>query len=255
MSKIFDLSGKVALVTGASSGLGTHFARTLSANGAAVALAARRRERLEALVHEFQSAGGKAAAVAMDVMSGESIRAGYTAAEDALGKIDIVINNAGISIVKPALEMPEADWDEVVNTNLRGAWLVAQTAAQRMVEAKRGGRIINIASILGLRTIGQVAPYNAAKAGLLHLTRALAMEWARHGIQVNAISPGYIETEMNAAFWQTAAGKRLIERVPQRRLGQLADLDGPLLLLASDAGAFMTGANIVVDGGHTVNSL
>ncbi|MCW5745000.1 MAG: glucose 1-dehydrogenase [Alphaproteobacteria bacterium] len=255
MSKIFDLSGKVALVTGASSGLGLHFARTLAAHGAAVGVTARRRERLESLVGELHGAGRKAAAVAMDVMSSESIRAGYDAAEAALGPIDIVVNNAGISIVKPALEMPEADWDEVVNTNLRGAWLVAQTAAQRMVAAKRGGRIVNIASILGLRTIGQVAPYNAAKAGLLHLTRALAMDWARYGIQVNAISPGYIETEMNQAFWQTAAGKRLIDRVPQRRLGKPAELDGALLLLASDAGAFMTGANIVVDGGHTVNSL
>jgi NAD(P)-dependent dehydrogenase (short-subunit alcohol dehydrogenase family) len=255
MSKMFDLAGKVALVTGASSGLGLHFARTLAANGAAMAVTARRRERLQTLVGELQGAGGRATAVAMDVMSGASIRAGWDAAEAALGPIDVVVNNAGISIVKPALEMPEADWDEVVNTNLRGAWLVAQTAAQRLVAAQRPGRIINIASILGLRTIGQVAPYNAAKAGLLHLTRALAMEWARYGIQVNAISPGYIETEMNAAFWQTAAGKRLIDRVPQRRLGKPAELDGALLLLASDAGAFMTGTNIVVDGGHTVNSL
>ena len=255
MSKIFDLAGKVALVTGASSGLGVHFARTLAANGAAVGVTARRRDRLDALVDELRGAGVKAAAVAMDVTSGASIRDGYAVAEAALGPIDIVINNAGISIVKPALEMPEADWDEVVNTNLRGAWLVAQTAAQVMVAARRPGRIINVASILGLRTIGQVAPYNAAKAGLLHLTRALAMEWARHGIQVNAISPGYIETEMNAAFWQTPAGQRLIERVPQRRLGKPAHLDGALLLLASDAGSFMTGTNIVVDGGHTVNSL
>ncbi len=255
MSKIFDLTGKVALVTGASSGLGLHFARTLSASGAAVAVTARRRDRLESLVSEIQAAGGKAAAIAMDVTAGDSVRAGYAEAEAALGPIDVVVNNAGISIVKPALEMPEATWDEVVNTNLRGAWLVAQTAAQHMTTAKRAGRIINIASILGLRTIGQVAPYNAAKAGLLHLTRALAMEWARHGIQVNAISPGYIETEMNDAFWQTPAGQRLIERVPQRRLGKPAHLDGALLLLASDAGTFMTGANIVVDGGHTVNSL
>jgi NAD(P)-dependent dehydrogenase (short-subunit alcohol dehydrogenase family) len=255
MSKIFDLIGNVVLVTGASSGLGLHFARTLAAHGAAVATTARRRERLDALVGELKGRGAKAAAVAMDVMSGDSIRAGYDAAEAALGPIDVVINNAGISIVKPALEMPVADWDEVVNTNLRGAWLVAQTAAQRMVAAKRPGRIVNIASILGLRTVGQVAPYNAAKAGLLHLTRALAMEWARHNIQVNAISPGYIETEMNAAFWRTPAGQRLIERVPQRRLGKPAELDGALLLLASGAGAFMTGANIVVDGGHTVNSL
>lgn len=255
MSKIFDLAGKVALVTGASSGLGLHFARTLAASGAAVAVTARRRERLDTLVDALRAGGGKAAAVAMDVMSGDSIRAGYAEAEAALGPIDVVVNNAGISIVKSALAMPESDWDEVVNTNLRGAWLVAQTAAQRMVAAKRSGRIINIASILGLRTIGQVAPYNAAKAGLLHLTRALAMEWARHGIQVNAISPGYIETEMNDAFWKTPGGQRLIERIPQRRLGKPENLDGALLLLASEAGAFMTGANIVVDGGHTVSTL
>ncbi|QQS12703.1 MAG: glucose 1-dehydrogenase [Rhodospirillales bacterium] len=255
MADRFDLGGKVALVTGASSGLGAHFARTLSNAGAAVAVTARRVDRLAALVGEIESAGGRAAAVAMDVLSGNSIRAAYDAAEAALGPVDIVVNNAGISIVKPALDMPEADWDEVSNTNLRGAWLVAQTAAQRWVKAKRGGRIVNIASILGLRTIGQVAPYTAAKAGLLHLTRTLAMEWARHGIHVNAISPGYIETEMNGAFWKTPAGLRLIDRVPQRRLGQPSDLDGALLLLASDAGGFMTGADITVDGGHTVNSL
>jgi NAD(P)-dependent dehydrogenase (short-subunit alcohol dehydrogenase family) len=255
MSKTFDLTGKVAMVTGASSGLGLHFARTLADNGAAVVITARRADRLADLVSELKGKGQRAHAVAMDVLSGDSIRAAFGDAEAALGICDIVVNNAGISIVRPALDMPEKDWDEVSNTNLRGAWLVAQTAAQRWVKAKKPGRLINIASILGLRTIGQVAPYNAAKAGLLHLTRVLAMEWARHSIQVNAISPGYIETEMNAAFWRTEPGQRLIARVPQRRLGKPSDLDGALLLLASDAGAFMTGADITVDGGHTVNSL
>lgn len=255
MSKTFDLSSKVAMVTGASSGLGLHFARTLAAHGAAVVVTARRADRLADLVSELKGKGHRAHAVAMDVLSAESIRAAFADAETVLGLCDIVVNNAGISIVKPALEMPESDWDQVSNTNLRGAWLVAQTAAQRWVKAGRPGRLINIASILGLRTIGQVAPYNAAKAGLLHLTRVLAMEWARHSIQVNAISPGYIETEMNAAFWQSEPGQRLISRVPQRRLGKPSDLDGALLLLASDAGAFMTGADITVDGGHTVNSL
>lgn len=255
MSKRFDLAGKVVLVTGASSGLGVHFARTLAAEGAAVAIAARRADRLASLQAELQEAGAKAAAVDLDVQSADAVMAAFDAAEKALGPVDVVVNNAGISIVKPALDMPIEDWDQVVNTNLRGAWLVAQTAGKRWVAAKRPGSIVNIASILGLRTIGQVAPYNASKAGLIHLTRALAMEWARHRIRVNAICPGYIETEMNSDFWKTPAGQRLIDRIPQRRIGQPGHLDGALLLLASEAGSFMTGSVITVDGGHTVNSL
>jgi NAD(P)-dependent dehydrogenase (short-subunit alcohol dehydrogenase family) len=255
MSKTFDVAGKTVMITGASAGLGRHFARVLAAGGAKVALAARRRDRLRALMTELEGAGHHAVAVEMDVTSGQSIREAFRCAADGLGPIDITINNAGVSIVKPALEMPETDWDQVMNTNLRGAWLVAQSAAQALVAAGRGGSIVNIASILGLRTIGQVAPYNAAKAGLIHLTRVLAMEWARHNIRVNAIAPGYIETEMNSDFWSTPAGKRLIERIPQRRIGKPEDLDGALLLLASDASAFITGSTIVVDGGHTVNTL
>ncbi len=251
MSKLFDLSGKVALVTGASSGLGAHFAHCLGAAGASIVLAARRADRLASLQAELGGKGVKATAVDLDVQSGASI----TAALDVAGPLDIVVNNAGISIVKPALDMPEADWDSVVDTNLRGAWLVAQGAAKRWVADKRPGSIVNIASILGLRTIGQVAPYNASKAGLIHLTRALATEWARHDIRVNAICPGYIETEMNSPFWKTPGGQRLIERIPQRRIGQPGHLDGALLLLASEAGAFMTGSIVTVDGGHTVNSL
>lgn len=255
MSKRFELDGKVALVTGASSGLGVHFARTLAAAGASLVIAARRVDRLASLQAELQAAGATVAAVELDVQSGPSIAAAFDAAETALGPIDIAVNNAGISIVKPALEMPEKDWDAVVNTNLRGAWLVAQTAGKRWLMAKRPGVIVNIASILGLRTIGQVAPYNASKAGLIHLTRALAMEWARHDIRVNAICPGYIETEMNSDFWKTPPGQRLIERIPQRRIGQPEHLDGALLLLASEAGSFMTGSVLTVDGGHTVSSL
>jgi NAD(P)-dependent dehydrogenase (short-subunit alcohol dehydrogenase family) len=255
MSKRFDLTGKVALVTGASSGLGVHFARTLAAEGAAVVIAARRADRLASLEAELRQAGASVVAVELDVQSAESIAAAFNTAEKALGPIDIVVNNAGISIVKPALDMPVEDWDAVVNTNLRGAWLVAQTAGKRWLAAKRPGVIVNIASILGLRTIGQVAPYNASKAGLIHLTRALAMEWARHNIRVNAICPGYIETEMNSDFWKTPGGQRLIERIPQRRIGKPEHLDGALLLLASEAGSFMTGSVVTVDGGHTVNSL
>jgi NAD(P)-dependent dehydrogenase (short-subunit alcohol dehydrogenase family) len=255
MSKRFDLSGKVALVTGASSGLGVHFARTLAEAGASVAIAARRADRLASLQGELQQGGARALAVDLDVQSAESIAAAFDKVEAALGPVDILVNNAGISIVKPALDMPEADWDSVVDTNLRGAWLMAQTAGKRWVAAKRPGSMVNIASILGLLTIGQVAPYNASKAGLIHLTRALGMEWARYQIRVNAICPGYIETEMNGDFWKTPGGQRLIDRIPQRRIGQPEHLDGALLLLASEAGAFMTGSIITVDGGHTVSSL
>jgi NAD(P)-dependent dehydrogenase (short-subunit alcohol dehydrogenase family) len=249
--KTFDLSGKIALVTGASSGLGAHFARCLGEAGASVVLAARRADRLQSLQAELAKDKIAANAIDLDVQSGESIGT----ALDTAGPIDILVNNAGISIVKPALEMPEADWDAVVDTNLRGAWLLAQGAARRWVADKRPGSIVNIGSILGLRTIGQVAPYNASKAGLIHLTKALAMEWARYQIRVNAICPGYIETEMNSAFWQTPGGKKLIDRIPQRRIGKPTELDGALLLLSSDAGSFMTGSVITVDGGHTVSSL
>jgi NAD(P)-dependent dehydrogenase (short-subunit alcohol dehydrogenase family) len=251
MSKLFDLSGKVAFVTGASSGLGAHFAKCLGEAGASVILAARRADRLQSLQAELAQKNVKARAVEFDVQSAESV----AAALETSGQIDIVVNNAGISIVKPALQMPEKDWDAVVDTNLRGAWLVAQGAAKRWVAENRPGSIVNIASILGLRTIGQVAPYNASKAGLIHLTKALAMEWARYRIRVNAICPGYIETEMNSAFWKTPGGQKLIDRIPQRRIGQPEHLDGALLLLASNAGTFMTGSVLTVDGGHMVNSL
>jgi NAD(P)-dependent dehydrogenase (short-subunit alcohol dehydrogenase family) len=251
MSKRFDLSGKVALVTGASSGLGSHFAHCLGEAGASVVIAARRADRLQSLQAELTANGVTAKAVDLDVRSADSV----AAALEAAGPLDIVVNNAGISIVKPALDMPEKDWDAVVDTNLRGAWLVAQGAAKRWAAKKRPGSIVNIASILGLRTIGQVAPYNASKAGLIHLTQALAMEWARYKIRVNAICPGYIETEMNSAFWKTPGGQKLIDRIPQRRIGQPEHLDGALLLLASGAGDFMTGSVITVDGGHMVSSL
>ena len=251
MSKRFDLGGKVALVTGASSGLGSHFAHCLGEAGASVVIAARRADRLQSLQAELTAKGVTAKAVDLDVQSADSV----AAALEAAGPLDIVVNNAGISIVKTALDMPEKDWDAVVDTNLRGAWLVAQGAARRWVTEKRAGSIVNIASILGLRTIGQVAPYNASKAGLIHLTQALAMEWARYRIRVNAICPGYIETEMNSAFWKTPGGQKLIDRIPQRRIGQPEHLDGALLLLASEAGDFMTGSVITIDGGHVVSSL
>jgi NAD(P)-dependent dehydrogenase (short-subunit alcohol dehydrogenase family) len=254
-SSRFDLTGRTVLVTGASSGLGHHFARTCAAHGATVVVAARRTDRLAALVADLRDAGTRALAVPMDVTDSSSVHAAFAQAEAEVGTPDVIVNNAGISIAKAALDLSDDDWDAVVNTDLRGAWVVAQTAAKRLRAAGRPGRIVNIASIVGLRPVGHLAPYAAAKAGLIHLTSTLAMEWARHGIQVNAIAPGYFRTDINDFFWETASGRRLLERIPMRRLGRPEELDGALLLLCSDAGSFMTGTTIVVDGGHTVATL
>ena len=255
MTSLFDLTHERILVTGASSGLGLHFARTLAREGAALAISARRADKLEDLKREIEGAGGRAHPVAMDVTSGDSIRTGVAQAEEALGGITVLVNNAGIAIVKPLLDYTEEDWDQVVDTNLRGAWLVAQAVARAMVARSGGGSIINIASVLGMRPIGQVPAYTAAKAGLLHLTRTMAMELAKNGIRVNSLTPGYIETEMNRPFWTTKPGLSLIARIPQKRIGQPADLDGALFLLASDASRYMSGSNIVVDGGHLCSTM
>lgn len=251
----FGLSGRVALVTGASGGLGRHFAGVLARAGAAVALAARRRERLEEAVGEIAAGGGRATAVACDVADAASVAAAVAAAEAALGPLDIVVNNAGIAISKPMLEHSEAEWDRVVDTNLKGAWLISREVAARWVAARRGGRIVNIASLLALRPIRHVPSYCAAKAGLAHLTHTMAMELARRGITVNAIAPGYFETDMNCGFLQSEVGQALISRIPMGRSGMAGDLDGALLLLTSDAGAYITGAVLPVDGGHAVASV
>ncbi len=255
MVQLFDLSDRAALVTGASRGLGRHFALTLARAGARVALAARGIEPLQALAREIEAQGGKACTVGMDVTNAASVEAGFEAAAQALGPITVVVNNAGTTAQGPALDLPERDWDEVIATNLKGPWLVAQEAARRLVASKRGGSIINIVSVLALRVTAQLAPYAASKAGLLHLTRALALEWARHGIRVNALAPGYIETEMNREFFASPAGEAMVTRIPQRRLGTPEDLDGALLLLASEASRYMTGSAVVVDGGHLQSSL
>jgi NAD(P)-dependent dehydrogenase (short-subunit alcohol dehydrogenase family) len=248
----FSLDGRIALVTGASSGLGQHFARVLHAAGATVVLAARRVERIEA---EAARLGERAFALAMDVADEASIVAGFEhlAATDSL--CDVVVNNAGISGSSMLLQMETAEWDSVIEVNLRGPFLVAREAARRLVTAKRPGSIINIASILGLRVSPALAPYMASKAGLIHLTRSMAFEFARYGIRVNAICPGYFETEINSDFLQTDYAQASLKRVPQRRIGDLRDLTGPLLLLASDAGAFMTGEALVVDGGQSINAM
>ena len=254
MSDLFRLDGRCALVTGASGSLGRHFAEVLARAGAAVVLAARRLDRLETIADEIGAAGGKTMAVALDVTNAGSIGAAFAAAEERLGPVTVLVNNAGLTVTKPLLEHDEADWDKVMDTNLKGAWLVAQEAARRMAAAG-GGNIINIASILGLRVAGTVPAYCASKAGLIHLTRAMALELARDGIRVNALAPGYIETDINRDFFAGEAGQRLIKRIPQRRLGQLEDLDGALLYLASDASRYMTGSVVTVDGGHMVSSL
>jgi len=248
----FDLTGRVALVTGASAGLGRHFAAVLARAGAAVALAARRRDELEAAVREIAASGGRAASVTLDVTDAASVHAAIEAAEASLGPIDILVNNAGIAISKPMLEHTEADWDRVVDTNLKGAWLLSRELAERWVKAGRRGRIVNIASLLALRTIRHVPSYCAAKAGLVHLTHTMAMELARKGITVNAIAPGYFETDMNRGFLRSEVGQALISRIPMGRSGEASDLDGALLLLAADAGAYITGAVLPVDGGHAV---
>ena len=251
----FDLSGRTALVTGASSGLGRHFARILAGHGATVALAARRIERLEALAGEIRDAGGTACPVRMDVTDADSVAAGLDAVRDALGVPDILVNNSGIARPATTLDVTEDDWAGVVGTNLEGAWRVAQGTARRMVDAERPGTIINVLSILAFGVARGLGSYAASKAGLLQLTRTMAMELARHRVRVNAIAPGYVLTEMNREFFASDAGRAMIEHIPQRRIGDPSELDGALLLLASDASTYMTGSTIVIDGGHLASSL
>lgn len=251
----FALDGRCALVTGASSGLGAHFAQVLADAGARVWLAARRVDRLEALATHLRARGASADTVALDVTNNASIAAAFDAMAAAGAAPDIVINNAGAGLGSPAIETSEKDWDHVVDTNLKGAWLVATEAARRLVAARMTGSIVNIASILGERVGASVAPYAASKAGLVHLTKALALEWARLGIRVNALCPGYIVTDINREFLQSELGDKMRKRIPQKRFGEARDLDGPLLLLASDAGRYMTGSIIAADGGHLVSGL
>lgn len=251
----FDLKGQVALVTGASSGIGRHLALLYAAAGASVAVCARREERLAETASAIAAEGGKALALTCDVTNPESIAAAVAATEDGLGPLSILVNNAGVAVTKSFLRHEEADWDYVLDTNLKGAALTAREFARHLVAKGRGGRIINMASIAGSRTLLGLSSYCASKAGVLHLTHALAMELARYDILVNALAPAYVETDMNREFLQSEAGKKLEARIPLRRAGQVEDLDGAALLLASPAGAYITGAVIPVDGGHAVASV
>lgn len=252
----FNLQDRVAVVTGGFTGLGLHFATTLARHGASVALLGRRIE----LGHEVARAievqpSCRVVAVACDVRDAASVQAAFDEVHTTLGTATVVVNNAGTVQRTASLETSEEDWQSVIDTNLSGVFRVAQAAARQMREAGTGGSIINIASILGLRVREQVASYAASKAGIVHLTQALALEWAPLGIRVNALAPGYFETDLNRDLLRSEVGQALMSRVPQRRPGQLPELDGPLLLLASDAASYMTGAVIPVDGGHLVSTL
>jgi NAD(P)-dependent dehydrogenase (short-subunit alcohol dehydrogenase family) len=249
---IFDLTGKVALVTGASSGLGVRFAEVLAQSGAAVTLVARRADRLRAVQARIEKSGGRAIAVEADVRDRAAMQNAFDAAEKAFGTVTILVNNAGVVQSGRAIEQEEADWRRVLGTNLDAVFFWAQEAARRMLAADKGGSIINIASVLGMTPDNGVVSYATAKAGVIQLTKALAIELAFKGIRVNALAPGWIETEINRDYLAGPRGAAMKRQIPMGRFGETRDLDGPLLLLASDAGRYMTGATIVTDGGQVV---
>jgi NAD(P)-dependent dehydrogenase (short-subunit alcohol dehydrogenase family) len=250
----FSLAGRIALVTGASSGIGAHLARSLAAAGADIVLAARRLDRLEDLQKELEAGGRRALSVRLDVTDRASVEAAIEEAEAKLGPIDILVNNAGMAAVEPFLEMSEESWLSVLDTDLTGVWRVGQVVARKMAPRGRG-TIINVASVLALAVQRNQSNYASAKAGVAHLTRSMALELGRAGVRVNAVAPGYFETELNADFFASAAGRTYLERLFPRRLGDLSELDGPVLLLASDAGSFITGIVLTVDGGTMLKGL
>ena len=251
-AKIFDLTGRVALVTGASSGLGLRFAEVLAENGSAVVLVARRRDRLEAVKARIEKAGGRAIVVAADVVDRTAMRRAFDAAEAAFGTVDILINNAGVAHTDRAVELAEEEWRRIVGTNLDAVFFCAQEAARRLLAAGKGGAIVNISSVLGLGVSKGTVAYSVAKAGVIQLTKTLALELAFKGIRVNAIAPGWIVTELNHEYLASEKGRAITRDIPIGRFGEPRDLDGALLLLVSDAGRFIAGATLVVDGGQMV---
>jgi 3-oxoacyl-[acyl-carrier protein] reductase len=248
---IFDLKGKVALVTGSSSGLGVRFAECLAENGAAVVLVARRADRLAAIKANIEKSGGRAVAVEADVTDRAAMRQAFDAAENAFGTVTILVNNAGVVNSSRAVELAEEEWRRVLSTNLDAVFYCAQEAARRMLAAGKSGAIVNIASVLGFGVAKGVIAYATAKAGVIQLTKALALELAFKGIRVNAIAPGWIVTDINRDYL-AREGAALKREIPIGRFGEARDLDGPLLLLVSDAGRFVTGSTIVADGGQIV---
>ena len=251
----FDLSGRTALVTGAGTGLGAGFADVLASAGARIVLSARRADKLESTRARIEAAGGQAISIPMDVTQAQSVEDAFNEMDQQGWRADIIVNNAGVSREHFLADMPEDAWDAVVNTNLKGVYLVAQQAVQRLIAAGEPGSMINIASVLGSRGSKTLGPYCASKAGLIKLTETMALEWARFGIRVNTISPGFYRTDINDAFMDSPKGQQLIHMIPQKRSGENRDLAGPLLLLASDAGRYMTGSNIIVDGGLLLTGL
>ena len=253
----FQLDNKNIAITGASSGFGHHFAGVLSEAGANVVLGARREEKIQARVDEILAAGGSATGIKLDVLDSESIASFLSAAEDAYGPIDVLINNAGVeSGAKTYVMIDEEDWDWVMNTNLKGSWLTSKTFTQQVIASgRKSGNIINISSITDTRTIKGQFPYAVSKGALTRMTQVMALEAARYGIRVNALAPGYIPTNVSRLVVEAENASEFVKGIPMRRFGDLSDLDGPLLLLASDASAYMTGSIVVVDGGHICASL
>jgi NAD(P)-dependent dehydrogenase (short-subunit alcohol dehydrogenase family) len=260
MAYSIDLSGRVALVTGASSGLGAQFARALSAAGAGVVLAARRIERLKTLRAEIEAADGDAHVVGLDVTDVASIRAAVAHAETEMGPIDILVNNSGVGSTQKLTDVRPEDYDDVMNTNARGAFFVAQEVAKRMIARSKGeapgtftgGRIVNIASMAGLRVMPQIGVYCISKAAVVHMTRSMALEWGKYGINVNAICPGYIDTDINHHVWQTEAGQKMVQAMPRKRIGKPSDLDAVLLMLCANESHFVNGAVISADDGQAI---
>jgi NAD(P)-dependent dehydrogenase (short-subunit alcohol dehydrogenase family) len=251
----FSLDGRNAIITGASGTLGARFAEVLAGAGAGVALAARRTGAMAALRDRLEARGSRVVVVAMDVTDAASVAEGLAEAEAALGLIDIVVNNSGVAEPAAALDQTDADWSHVFAVNVDGARRLSTAAVKRLAVEKRPGAIVNVASILGLRQGAGVTAYAASKAALIQMTKQHALEWARHGVRVNALAPGYVETDINRDFFASEPGQAQIRRVTQRRLGKPEELDGALLLLASEAGSFITGTALVVDGGHLVSPL
>ena len=253
--KMFDLAGRVALVTGAGSGIGRSAASLFAEHGAAVVLCGRRRAKLEEVQATLTGAGHRAAVVTMDVADESDVRRAVASASEAFGPIDILLNNAGVASHTSVIDTTGDGWDAIVDTNLKGSWACAREVAARLIAARRPGSIVNVASILGMMTQKGTGPYAASKAGLLHLTKVMAAEWARYGIRVNGIAPGYFATDMADDFLVSERGKKLIASVPQRRAGKVEELSGVLLLLASEASSYITGTTIVVDGGLMLGQL